>query len=106
VTLDNADTAVKRDGVSGTWTMRLDPDGVVSLSPPPSWIPGAGGLSGIAFSLVSDRFRTNLFYSDFCNSVGTYAWSRVGTKLTFTQVDDTCSIRRTLLSTKPWVMSP
>jgi hypothetical protein len=104
--LDSADTAVKRDALGGEWTMRLQPEGVVFLSPPASFVPGASGLSGIAFSLVGDRFRTNLFYNDYCNSIGTYAWSRAGNTLTFTQVDDTCSIRRTLLATTPWVIGP
>jgi hypothetical protein len=104
--LDSADTAVKRDALGGEWTMRLEANGVVFLSPPASFVPGASGLSGIAFSLVGDRFRTNLFYNDYCNSIGTYAWSRAGNTLTFTQVDDTCSIRRTLLATTPWVIGP
>jgi hypothetical protein len=104
--LDSADTAVKRDALGGEWTMRLQPEGVIFLSPPASFVPGASGLSGIAFSLVGDRFRTNLFYNDYCNSIGTYAWSRAGNTLTFTEVDDTCSIRRTLLATTPWVIGP
>jgi hypothetical protein len=105
-TLDAADAAVKRDALGGEWTMRLQPEGVVFLSPPASFVPGASGLSGIAFSLVGDRFRTNLFYNDYCNSIGTYAWSRAGNTLTFTQVDETCSIRRSLLATTPWVIGP
>lgn len=105
-TLDGADAAVKRDGVAGSWTMRLQPDGGIFLSPPASFVPGASGLSGIAFSLTGDRFRTNLFYSTDCNSVGTYAWSRAGNRLTFTPVDDKCSIRRTLLATTPWMTGP
>jgi hypothetical protein len=104
--LDAAVAAVKRDALGGEWTMRLQPEGVVFLSPPATFVPGASGLSGIAFSLVGDRFRTNLFYNDYCNSIGTYAWSRAGNKLTFTLVDDTCSIRRTLLATTPWVIGP
>jgi hypothetical protein len=104
--LDAADAAVKRDALGGEWTMRLQPEGVVFLSPPASFVPGASGLSGIAFSMVGDRFRTNLFYNDYCNSIGTYAWSRAGNTLMFTQVDDTCSIRRTLLATTPWVIGP
>jgi hypothetical protein len=104
--LDGADAAVKRDALGGEWTMRLQPEGVVFLSPPASFVPGASGLSGIAFSLVGDHFRTNLFYNDYCNSIGTYAWSRAVNTLTFTQVDDTCSIRRTLLATTPWVINP
>ena len=58
--------------------MRLQPDGVVFLSPPASFVPGAAGLSGVAFSLVGDRFRTNLFYNAYCNSVGTYAGAAQG----------------------------
>jgi hypothetical protein len=105
-TLDAADAAVRRDALGGEWTMRLEPDGVVLLSPPASFVPGASGLSGVAFSLVGDRFRTNLFYNDYCSSIGTYAWSRAGGNLTFTVVDDTCSIRQTLLATSPWATVP
>jgi hypothetical protein len=105
-TLDAADAAVQRDALGGEWTMRLEPNGVVLLSPPASFVPGASGLSGVAFSLVGDRFRTNLFYNDYCNSIGTYAWSRVAGKLTFTPADETCSIRQTLLAKSPWVLSP
>ena len=104
--LDAANAAVKRDGVAGSWTMRLEPTGAVLLSPPRSFVPGASGLSGIAFSLTGDRFRTNLLYSDYCNSVGTYVWSLIAGGLTLTAVDDTCSIRRTLLTTTPWLTSP
>ena len=102
-TLDAADAAVKRDALAGAWTMRLESSGAIDLSPPPTFTPGANGLSGIAFSLSGDRFRTDLFYNDYCGSVGTYVWSLAGGHLTFTSVDDACSIRRTLLTSTPWV---
>jgi hypothetical protein len=105
-TLDGSDPAVKRDGLAGQWTMRLESDGVVFLSPPASFVPGASGLSGVAFSLVGDRFRTNLFYNDYCSSIGTFAWARTGNRLTLTPVDDTCSIRRTLLASGAWQAKP
>ena len=105
-TLDAADPAVKRDSLAGTWTMRLQPDGAVFLSSPASFVPGAVGVSGVAFSLVGDRFRTNLFYNEYCNSIGNYVWSRAAGGLTFTSVDDTCTIRRTLLATTPWLPAP
>ena len=54
--LDAADPAVKRDSLAGTWTMRLQPDGAVFLSSPASFVPGAVGVSGVAFSPVGDRF--------------------------------------------------
>ena len=106
VSLDPTDPAVQRDGLRGLWTMRLQPDRLVLMSPPPTFAPGSAGLTGIAFSLTGDRFRTNLFYNDYCNSVGTYTWALQAGRLALTPVDDTCSIRRTLLATTPWRTSP
>jgi hypothetical protein len=106
VSLDPTDRAVARDGLGGSWTMRLQPDGLVLMSPPATFKPGAAGLTGIAFSLSGDRFRTNLFYNDYCNSVGTYTWALQAGRLSLTPVDDTCSIRRSLLATTPWNVSP
>ena len=102
VSLDPTDPAVARDGLGGRWIMRLQPDGLVLMSPPATFTPGTAGLTGIAFSLSGDRFRTNLFYNDFCNSVGTYTWTLRAGRLSLTSVDDTCSIRRSLLATTPW----
>ena len=82
--------------------MRLSPDGAVFLSPPAGFAPGVESLSGIAFSLSGDRFRTNLFYNQACNAVGTYAWHLSDGQLVFTAVDDARGIRRTLLMTLPW----
>ena len=106
VSLDPTDPAVARDGLGGLWTMRLQPDGLVLMSPPATFKPGAAGLTGIAFSLSGDRFRTNLFYNDYCNSVGTYTWALQAGRLSLTPVDDTCSIRRSLLATTTWNISP
>jgi len=104
--LDPSDQDVERDGLGGMWTMRLQPDGLVLLSPPSTFALGTSGLTGIAFSLNGDRFRTNLFYNDYCSSVGTYTWALQTRRLSLTSVDDDCSIRRTLLSTTPWLTSP
>ena len=106
VSLDATDPAIERAGLGGIWTMRLQPDGLVLLSPPSTFAPGTSGLTGIAFSLDGDRFRTNLFYNDYCSSVGTYTWALQAGRLSLTPVDDTCSIRRTLLATTPWLTSP
>jgi hypothetical protein len=106
VSLDPTDPEVARNGLGGSWTMRLQPDGLVLMSPPAKFAPGSGGLTGIAFSLSGDRFRTNLFYNDYCNSVGTYTWALQGERLRLTPVDDTCAIRRMLLATSPWLTSP
>ena len=104
--LDPTDPAVARDGVGGLWTMRLQADGLVLISAPSTFVPGAAGLTGIAFSLSADRFRTNLFYNDSCSTVGTYTWALKAGRLTLTPVDDTCSIRRSLLATTAWTTSP
>jgi hypothetical protein len=106
VTLDAGNAAVARDRLGGTWTMRLMPDGEVFLSTPPTFSPGANGLSGVAFSLDADRFRTNLFINDACGNVGTYTWVRTGGSLQLTPLTDDCVIRRTLLSTAPWTEQP
>lgn len=103
VTLDPSNAAVKQDGVGGTWTIRLEPTGAVVLSPPAAYAPGAIGTTGIAFSLTGDRFRTNLVPN--CNSVGNYIWNLAAGRLSFTSADDACSIRRTLLTTTPWLAS-
>jgi hypothetical protein len=105
VTLDPTNATVQKDGVGGIWTMQLEATGAVVLTPPPSFLPGANGLSGIAFSLAADHFRTDLFYNDFCNSVGNYVWNLAAGRLDFTSVDDACSIRKTLLATGPWFAS-
>ena len=104
-TLDPTHATVEKDGVGGTWTMRLEPTGAVVLSPPSSFLPGANGISGIAFSITGDRFRTDLFYNDYCNAVGNYVWDLAAGRLSFTSIDDACSIRKTLLTTTPWLTS-
>ena len=105
VVLDPADAAVARDTLGGTWTMRLEADGAVVLTAPSTFTAGAG-LTGIAFSLQADRFRTNLFINDVCGTVGTYTWARSAGSLVLTALSDDCAIRRTLLATKPWTTRP
>ena len=105
-TLDAANAAVARDGVAGQWTLRLQPDGVALLSAPETFQPGAGSLTGITFALAGDRLRTDLFYNDFCTSIGTYTWALANGRLTLTPVDETCSVRRSLLSTSSWSAAP
>jgi hypothetical protein len=106
VTLDGTDPVVAANKLAGTWTMRLAADGEIFLSSPETFGSGTGNLSGLAFSLQGDRFRSNIFYNDFCGSIGTYTWARSGGKLSFAPVDDTCQARRTLLATAPWRTGP
>jgi hypothetical protein len=106
VTLDPAVAAIARDHLGGTWTMRLAADGEIFLSPPATFGSGTSSLSGLAFTLAGDRFRSNIFYNDFCNSIGTYTWSLQAGRLAFAPVDETCVIRQELLSTIQWQVGP
>jgi hypothetical protein len=106
VTLDPADSTVSKYGLGGAWTMRLASDGEVFLSPPASFGSGTSSLSGIAFTIAADRFRNNIFYNDYCSSIGTYTWSIQGGRLVFAPVEENCPIRQALLSTTPWRTSP
>lgn len=106
VSLDASNAAVAANHLAGSWTMRLVADGEIFLSPPAAFGSGTSSLSGLAFTLTADRFRSNIFYNDFCNSIGTYTWSLSGGRLVFTSVDDTCAIRQALLSTTPWRIGP
>jgi hypothetical protein len=106
VILDGSNAAVSSYHLAGSWTMRLVADGEIFLSPPVSFGSGTSSLSGLAFTLAADRFRSNIFYNDFCSSIGTYTWSLAGGHLAFASVDDTCPIREALLSTTPWRIGP
>jgi hypothetical protein len=106
VTLDPAVAAIARDHLGGTWTMRLAADGEIFLSPPATFGSGTNSLSGLAFTLAGDRFRSNIFYNDFCNSIGTYTWALEAGRLSLAPVDETCSIRQELLATLPWRAGP
>jgi hypothetical protein len=106
VTLDPSNTAAAQYKLGGTWTMRLLATGEIVLSPPASFGSGTSSLSGLAFTLSGDRFRNNIFYNDYCSSIGTYTWSRAGAQLRFAPVADTCAIRQTLLSTSAWQGAP
>ena len=106
VTLDPSNTAVAQYRLGGAWTMRLVADGEIFLSPPASFGSGTTSLSGLAFTLAGDQFRNNIFYNDYCSSIGTYTWSLAAGQLRFAPVGETCPIRQTLLSTVPWQVSP
>lgn len=106
VTLDPENSAVAQDHLGGAWTMRLVADGEIFLSPPATFGSGTSSITGLAFTLAGDRFRNNIFYNDHCSSIGTYTWSLQVGRLSFAPVDDSCTIRVTLLSTIAWQTSP
>ena len=104
VTIADTHGVIRREGMAGPWTLRLEADGTVLLSSPPSF---KASITGIVFDLAGDQFRTNAFVTDVCSNdgPGIYRWQRSGQSLTFTAIADTCDARVALFTTKPWRMS-
>jgi hypothetical protein len=100
------ETGAETPSVSGTWSMRLVDDGEVALTPPATFAGASLAPTGVSFSVSGDRLRTDLFYNDYCRSIGTYTWALASDRLTLVPVDDECAIRRALLGTLPWTRLP
>jgi hypothetical protein len=96
-----ADEAIIRtDHLAGRWSMTLRPDGTMAMIAPR---PFTGVLSGILYHIQGNRFRTNLFVQDLCSNVAvTYQWTRSGSELSLTPLDDPCEARVALLASGPW----
>ncbi len=103
VELTNADATVAANMMAGTWTIRLSPNGAMRLSIPAGFTREGKSPIGNAFSLAASQFRTNLFYSDFCHSIGVYRWQLRGTRLTFTPLSEDCAVRRAVFASQQWV---
>ena len=103
VTLSASDDNVAANSLTGPWTMILNADGAISITPPAGFTVEGTAPTGNAFTLNGQTWRTNLFSNDLCNdAVGTYTWSRSTTALTFRAMVDQCLVRMTLLTTSPW----
>jgi hypothetical protein len=102
VELSNADATVAANHMAGTWTIRLRRDGAMQLSIPAGFTREGQAPAGNAFTLAASQFRTNLFYNDFCHSIGVYRWQLRGTRLTFTPLSEDCAIRRAVFASRPW----
>ena len=87
IEVPDAPGVIREQGMAGSWTLRLEPDGTVLLTSPTSF---AGSTTGIVFELTGDEFRTNAFVTDLCGNEppGLYRWERAGTSLRFTTVAD------------------
>ena len=101
-TLDAPDDA----SVAGSWTMELRRNGTLVLAPPTTFSYGSIAPSGISYTIEGDRLRTDMFYNDFCASVGAYTWSLRGDVLTLSPASESCAIRKALLATSPWTRLP
>jgi hypothetical protein len=104
VTLSESESASVQPSLAGQWRMRLQTDGQVALTAPDTFAAERNPL-GVSFTADDLTFRTNIFYNDFCTSIGTYSWQLLGQELTFSAVSDSCEIRRVLLTTNPWTRS-
>lgn len=101
LTLPESPGVVRENGMAGSWTLRLRPDGTMFLSAPTSF---AGSTSAISFVLAGSQFRTAAFANDLCATqpAGRYVWQRTPDELVFTLVDDPCPARVTLFTSRPW----
>jgi len=104
VTLSESESASVQPSLAGRWRMRLQADGQIALTAPDTFAAERNPL-GVSFNADDATFRTNIFYNDFCTSIGTYTWQLAGQQLIFSAVSDACEIRRALLTTKPWTRS-
>jgi hypothetical protein len=103
VTLSSAQPGVGAQGMAGTYTMRLLPDGVVLLSAPVGALREGPTPSAINYRLTGSRFTTNAFVNISCpGTLGTYRWQLADGGLVFTPLQDVCAVRRVLLASKPW----
>ena len=101
VAIPDAPGAIRRERMAGSWTLRLEPDGTVLVSSPPSF---TASITGIVFDLAGISCRTNAFVTDLCSNdgPGLYRWNRTRGSLSFTVIADTCDARVALFSTKSW----
>lgn len=102
VELTDADATVASNHMAGAWVIQLGPDGAMQLSIPAGFTREGQAPAGNAFSLAGSQVRTNLFYNDFCHSVGVYRWQLRGTRLTFTPLSEDYAVRRAVFASKPW----
>jgi hypothetical protein len=100
--LSDAAATVAANHMAGTWTIQLKPDGAIELSVPAGFTREGQAPAGNAFTLAASQLRTNLFFSDFCHSVGVYRWSLRGTRLTFTPLSEDCPVRQAIFASQPW----
>ena len=87
-------------GLAGTWSMTLLPNGELGLAAPAEF--EGSRAEGHTFSLDGSTFRTDLYFNDYCSSLGTYRWILSDGELRLDVEAEDCAMRETLLSTRPW----
>lgn len=92
------------DALAGRWSLRLNGNGSIDVSPPAGF---GGDLSGSAFTADGTSFRTSLFGNGLCADDGTgiYNWLQVGDRIEFQTVSDTCAARARFFGESAWAVS-
>lgn len=103
------DQAIAEAGLAGTWRMRLDPEGSLSLSPPRRLRDSTEPFTNsYVYRLSGSRFETDALSPDTCGAPsGLYRWELRGEppgELSFTIVEDGCAVREAVLASEPWLI--
>jgi hypothetical protein len=104
VSLRETDEAVTSLGLAGEWSLTLSGSGAIELRPPATF--AGSQAQGHTYSLDGHILRTDLYYNDYCDSIGVFTWERTATELILTPAVDECQIRRVLLGTRAWTLTP
>jgi len=99
-TIRTSDTTGDTDaGAVGTWLLTLDGNGTLDLA---SLTNGDVGRSITQYQVSGGEFITTALTGSTCSGTGRYAWSRIGSSLTFAVVSDPCPLRVAIFSSRPW----
>lgn len=92
------------DALAGRWTLRLNGNGSIDASPPETF---REKVSGPVFTADGSTFRTTLFRDDVCSGDGSgiYNWLRVGDRIEFQTLTDTCTPRARFFAGSRWTAS-
>jgi hypothetical protein len=107
-TLRENDPDVVGNGMAGTYTMRLKPNGVMHLRLPPGFQRAGESPTGINFRLSGNQFTTNAFVNLTCADIepGVYRWELTRYRLTLIPLVDECEVRAALFGSQPWRRGP
>lgn len=103
-TLTNTMPGVRAHQLAGTYRLTFGSGGSLDLQVSGGAIPSVGRQTRGSFQIVGGGFQitTNLLSSVCGGSIGTYSWSEHVGSLGLAVVNDSCAVRRILLSSAGW----